>query len=224
MQTPARPIQLQFEESIPLRPEETIKLQTRKGWEVFLAQVPLPCLWVSAHVDPAISRTQYGALEKLKQDLWQCKTTDTIANAYREFLQKLLIKLNWIVLRSKTADNCFHFRGTVERDRADVVGRDLHYHFAIWAPNNLFITDPRSFDLASSTLQTLWHRLVNDQETINYKPIHIDVIRTKKDAEHIAGYENKANSLRTSYELFDDWSTSQMTPPHDKQSVLSDAK
>src|SRR6266436_597793 len=99
MPAPVPSIQSQFEESIPLRPEEKIKLQTRKGWESFLAQVPLPCLWVTAHVDPSISRTQYGALEKLKQDLRQLRTTDSIANAYREFLQKFLIKMNWIVLR-----------------------------------------------------------------------------------------------------------------------------
>jgi hypothetical protein len=82
MQTQPPSIHSQLDEFIPLSPEEKIKLQTRKGWESFLTEIPLPCLWITARVDPSISRTQYGALEKLKQDLWQCRTTDSIANAY----------------------------------------------------------------------------------------------------------------------------------------------
>jgi hypothetical protein len=118
--------------------------------------------------------------------------------------------LNWIVLRSKSWEHTLHFRGTVERDVGDLNGRNLHYHFALWAPANLFIRNPQTMHLACTAIQSLWVRLVNDQITDRYKPIVVKTVTKKQDLDYIAKYENKANSLQTSYELFDDWSTSRL--------------
>jgi hypothetical protein len=206
MQSPARIIHQSVEESIPLRPDEKINQQTRTGWKQFRSHVPLPCLWVSAHVDQTISRSKNAALEKLSKDLWHYGTADNIADAYREFLQKLLIRLNQKLLRFKSTGFCFRFRGTLERDLNDQVGRNLHYHFALWAPNNLFSTDPSLLQATADQCVSLWHQKVNDQETDHYKPIHIDIINTKQDSNHIASYEAKANSVTQAYEIFEDWS------------------
>jgi hypothetical protein len=206
MQPSATINQHPLEESIPFSPAEMISQQTRNQLNTFRSNTPLPCLWVTAHLGDPIIRTKNAALEKLSNDLGHLGTTDLIAGAYREFLQKLLIRLNHKLLDYRKTRLCFHFRGTLERNAADPSGRRLHYHFAFWAPNNLFETDPSLMRRTKQKLIELWHQRVNNQGSERHKPIHIDLVNTRQDAEHIASYEQKANPMTQGYELFDDWS------------------
>jgi hypothetical protein len=201
-----------FEESIPLRPEERISQQTRTQLKAFRSSPPSPCLWVTAHIADPIPRSKSAALEKLSIDLGHLGTADLIADAYRGFLQKQLVRLNNQLLRYKSTRLCYHFRGTLERNSSDQVGRNLHYHFSLWAPNNLFRPDSSLMQSTKDKLIELWHRRVNDHETEHYKPIRIDIINTKEDADHIASYEAKANPMTQAYELFDDWSLAGCPP------------
>jgi hypothetical protein len=200
------------EESIPLSPAEKISQQTRNELNTFRSTAPTPCLWITAHVGDPIDRTKNAALDKLSKDLGSLGTTDLIANAYREFLQKQLIRLNHKLLNYKKTGLCFHFRGTLERNAADPAGRLLHYHFSLWAPNNLFGTDPSLMQKTKQKLIALWHQRVNTQGTQRHKPIHIDIINTQQDADHIANYEAKANPMTHAYEIFDDWSLAGCAP------------
>jgi hypothetical protein len=195
-------------EAIPLRDNEKRTLRARAGWNTFLGSVPLPSLWVTAHVDLSRSRTTYGALEALQIDLRQCQSTDSSANSYRVFLQKFLTKLNWRLLQSKSHTRCFSFRGSLERNVNDQHGTELHYHFFLSAPNELFVDDPTLLDATARELRTLWLQKVNSTVSERHNPIHIQVIRAREDASRVAGYMNKDNPLVKSYELVDDWSTS----------------
>jgi hypothetical protein len=215
MQSSVAPLTQSFEESIPLRPNEWINQQARKQLKDFRSSPPVPCLWITAHIADPIPRSKGAALEKLSIDLGHLGTADLISNAYREFLQKQLIRLNNKLLRYKSTGLCFHFRGTLERNSSDPVGRNLHYHFALWAPKHLFKSDPCLMQSTKDTLIVNWHRHVNDQATERYKPIHIDIINTKEDAARIASYEAKSNPMTQAYELFDDWSLAGCQPiPH----------
>jgi hypothetical protein len=215
MQSAAPSFRQSFEESIPLRSEERINQQTRTQLKAFRSSPPTPCLWVTAHIADPIPRSKSAALDKLSIDLGYLRTADLIANAYREFLQKQLVRLNNKLLRYKYTGLCFHFRGTLERNFSDPVGRHLHYHFSLWPPNQLFSTDVSLMHLTKAALIELWHQRVNDQETERYKPIHIEIITTKEDAARIASYEAKSNPMTQAYEFFDDWSLAGCPPiPH----------
>jgi hypothetical protein len=205
-------IKQSVQESIPLRPDEIIYQQTREQLNAFRSQASIPCLWVTAHVPNPIPRDKSPALEMLRTNRGRRGTADNIANAYKEFLQKQLIRLNDKALRYKSTGLCFHFRGTLERNGGDPTGSHLHYHFSLWAPNGLFRTDPLLMLSTKDKLITLWHQRVNDQETEHYKPIQIDIITNQKDADHIATYEAKANPVTQAYEIFDDWSLAGCTP------------
>jgi len=195
-------------ESIPLRPNEKAKLLTRTGWDSLVANVPLPALWVTAHVDLSLSRPDNAALEQLKMDLKTCQSTDSIANAYRTFLQKIITKLNRKALKSREATRTFRFLGSLERNSLDADGRHLHYHFFLWDPNNSSAQpSPASADIAE-TLKSLWLQRANDKQSGRYRPIDIEVVHDRENAVRVSGYTNKANPFVTSYELFDDWSTS----------------
>jgi hypothetical protein len=197
-----------IEESIELRTEERTRLLTRTGWDAFIANVPLPALWVTAHVDFSLSRTSNDALEQLKMDLKTCQSKDAIANAYRTFLQKILTRLNRKILKSRNPTTTFRFLGSLERNSLDLGGRDLHYHFFLWDPTDRSIEDSLGLKRTAETLRSLWLTKVNNKVTERYKPIEIQVVLNRKNAVRVAEYTNKTNPLVTSYELFDDWATS----------------
>jgi len=152
------------------------------------------------------------SLEQLRIDLAAQRTPDSIANAYLQFLQKQLMRLNNKFLKYKTTHLCFHFRGTLERNAADSTGRLLHYHFALWAPNDLFRTDPALLQVTTDALIAHWHQRVNSQSTRHHKPIHIEIVKTKPDTDRIARYEGKTNPMNQAYEIFDNWSLAGCRP------------
>ena len=195
-----------IEEAILLRPNERATQQIRTAWDTFVASVPLPALWVTAHVD--LSRTDYGALTELKRQLASCSSVDAEANQYRIFLQKFLIKLNWKMLHSKTHEKCFSFRGSLECNAGDSSGNALHYHFYLWDPNGSFARDPSFLNTTRQTLLNLWCKHVNARDTERYKPIDIQIVPDRVNAKHIAQYTNKAVFAPNSFKLFDDWTTS----------------
>ena len=210
MQSPTTslPIPHTIEETIQLRPDERMRYFTRRGWDAFIANVPLPALWVTSHVNLSLSRASNDALEQLKMDLKTSRSKDSIANTYRIFLQKLLTKLNRKILKSRNPTTTFRFLGSLERNACDTKGKDLHYHFFLWEPKGLFVQDPLTLVTTAETLQSLWLQKVNAKETDRYKPIDIQVVLDRDNAIRVAGYTNKSNPLITSYELFDDWSQS----------------
>ncbi len=210
MQSPAMPspVRHTIEESIHFRPDERTRLLTRTGWDAFIANVPLPALWVTAHVDLSPSRPSNEALEQLKMDLAGSRSKDSIADSYRSFLQKLITKLNRKILKSRVSTRTFRFLGSSERSPCGLNSKELHYHFFLWDPANLFVHDPMALDRTAKTLKSLWLEKINSKETARYKPIDIQIIRDREDAVRVAAYTNKSNPFVTSYELFDDWSTS----------------
>ncbi len=206
---PSPSSQYTLEESIPLTPGEKSRLLSRKSWDTFLGSVPVPALWVSAHVDVSQARPAYAALNQLIEiDLKVSRSRDSIATAYRVFLQKLITQLNRKILRSRTSTNTFRFLGSLECSSVDVVGHPPHFHFFLWEPAGLFIQDPLALPTTASTLKSLWHQKVNNKESARCKPIDIQTIWTPEDAQRVAMYTNKSNRHFTSYELFDDWSSS----------------
>jgi len=90
----------------------------------------------------------------------------------------------------------------------DQHGTDLHYHFFLSAPNELFVNDPILLDATAKEFRSLWLQKVNSTVSERYNPIDIQVIREREDASRVAGYMNKDNPQVRSYELVDDWSTS----------------
>ena len=197
-----------IEESIPLRPDVKTRLRTRTIWDTFIGSVPIPALWVSAHIDLSTSRPSNDALEQLKMDLKTCQSKDAFANTYRTFLQKLVTKLNRKILRSRDSTKTFRFLGSLERNSFDLNGTSLHYHFFLWDPTKRPIEDSLALQKTAETLKALWLIKVNNKETERYKPIDIQFVLDRENAVRVAGYTNKANPLVTSYELFDDWATS----------------
>jgi len=211
MQSPtpsSPPVLPAIEEAITLRANERTRVLARTSWDTFLALVPLPALWVTAHVDLSLSRPSNDALEQLKMDLKTCQSKDAMANAYRTFLQKILTRLNRKILKSRSPTTTFRFLGSLERNSLDLGGRDLHYHFFLWDPTDRSIEDALVLKRTAETLKSLWLIKVNNKETERYKPIDIQIVVDRENAVRVAGYSNKANPLVSSYELFDDWATS----------------
>jgi hypothetical protein len=207
LETPSQP---ELDESIVLRPEEQIRRLTTFGWNKFLASVPVPSLWVTAHVDLSPSRHHNAALDHLRTDLLGSHSEDVIANLYRVFLQKVLTPLNRKILKSRTSSNTFRFLGSLERNGSDLTHKALHYHFFLWDAHGLFLSDPDSMQHTARTFESIWLRKVNSKVSVRYKPIDIQFVRTREDAIRVASYMNKANPFVKSYELFDDWSTSRL--------------
>jgi len=141
-------------------------------------------------------------------ELKSCQSKDAKANAYRTHLQKVLTKLNRKILKSRDSTRTFRFLGSLERNSLDLDGTTLHYHFFLWEPNGLFNDDSLALEKTAEILKFLWLTKVNNKETDRYKPIDIQVVLDCENAIRVAGYTNKSNPLITSYELFDDWSTS----------------
>jgi hypothetical protein len=217
-------------EEIPLLPQEQYRLcyqpKLREGWEQFNASVPLPALFVSAHIDMWLTqkpdKDQLGenrysnqpkqkpidAISQLRRPNVICRSLDDRVNEHRIFLQKLITRLNRTILKSRSADKTFSFRGTVERNINDTDGSKLHFHFFLWGPDDFFLCDPAAITTTSAALSALWITKVNNLGTSNYKPIDIQTVTNRDDATRIARYMHKDNPMTMSYELFDDWSTS----------------
>ena len=170
----------------------------------------MPVLWVTAHVDLSSSRPRYVALDQLDFDLKVSHSPDSIAAAYRVFLQKVVTRLNRKILKSRDSANTFRFLGSLERGAADYDGRDLHFHFFLWEPTGLFLLNNLALPATAWTLQSLWHQMVNNKETARCKPVDIQIVLTPEDAQRVAQYTNKTSHHVESYELFDDWSTSKL--------------
>jgi len=151
---------------------------------------------------------RFAPIDELRQPVVTCRSVDDRANQHRVFLQKLVMRLNRKILKSRTADKTFSFRGTVERSIDDTDGTQLHFHFFLWEPNAFFARDPSMMAATSAVLKSLWLSRVNNLETKDYKPIQIDTVTKLSHARRLSAYMLKANPLTKSYELFDDWSTS----------------
>jgi hypothetical protein len=190
--------------------QQTIEL--RNAWSEFLANVPLPALWVSANVHGSTPTRRFQPLHELRMNIARSHARDTKAMHYRIFLQKFLTRLNKKALKSKKWSKTFSFRGVVERNCSDTTGSQLHYHFLLWEPNGRFANDSDLMTKTAEHLKVLWNELVNNAESEHSKPIDIQIVTSRERAKGIADYEIKAKRLSESYELFDDWSSSIKSP------------
>jgi len=200
----------ELDPAISLRPEEKIRRETKLAWNGLLASVPVPALWITAHVDLSATRPSNAALDDLQAGLMNCNSSDSIADLYRIFLQKFLTPLNRKILKSRSQQNTFRFLGSLERNTNDPTGKQLHYHFFLWDPSRLFLTDHTAMQRTADLLKDLWLKKVNDKISARYKPIDIQFVYSPEDTFRLCSYMNKANHLTQSYELFDDWSTSRL--------------
>jgi hypothetical protein len=239
------PTYLPVIEAIRLRTEE-LPLFARAGcWADYISNVPLPALWVTAHVDLSLAylktnetkRIKASVLEQFPKDnltrqnrdaalelvtrqiqrmrrvramrdaLSVCKCEETKAAQYRIELQKIITQVNRKVLKSRSADRTFSFRGClgVNSDR-----RNLHYHFLLWEPTGLFSREPHTMVTTQNALTTLWLDKVNNTSSNRYKPIHVEPVFNQIGAQNLASYMVRDDSFITSYEIFDDWSQSQL--------------
>jgi hypothetical protein len=184
----------------------------RSAWEGFLSNVPVPCLWVTAHLFPLnnqmVNASAYPALTELLGCTRRSASADTNADAYRRFLQKTLTPLNRKILKSRDASSAFAFRGVLERNGDDRDGSRLHYHFFLWHPGGLFATDPTALIRTRDCLNELWLSRVPVRRSERFKPFEALIVSNQGDLSAIADYELKRNTFRDAYELFDDWRTS----------------
>lgn len=227
---------------VPLDDNDAVQLQITNGWTQFISALPLPALWVTAHIDLSIRPTSPRTINQLKHfvlekyspsernasrnylteylrqqiqlserircinnALHECLTPETRADQYRLELHKILVQLNRKILKYRRTGKTFSFRGSLgmNADR-----RNLHYHFFLWAPDQMFFHDQQQMDNAANTLETIWLTKVNNIATTRYKPIHIEPVFAKSDATACSEYMLRENDFTESYELFDDWSLS----------------
>jgi hypothetical protein len=186
------------------------RLQLRSAWQEFLHDVPLPALWVSAHIGPIRGSTGIlnPALRELITYVGSAAPSDAKAAQYRTFLQKTLTPLNRKILKSRDASRAFGFRGVLERNTDDANGSRLHYHFLLWEPNGLFAADPSALTKTADCLRDLWWSKVPVPRSRGFEPIDIQIVTDREVLSRIVRYEMKHNPLTDAYELFDDWSTS----------------
>lgn len=224
---------------------DTFQLAVTHGWSQFISTMPLPALWVTAHIDLSIPPTSQKTLRQLKEAileknpqserqsnraylqeyirqqiqmperircikdaLHECLTPESRADQYRLELHKIIVQLNRKILKYRSTGNTFSFRGSLglNADR-----RNCHYHFFLWAPDQLFSRDPGQMINAAKTLESLWLTKLNNRITTRYKPIHIEPISSRINADACTEYMLRENDCTESYELFDDWSQSHYT-------------
>lgn len=198
-------------DGIPLLAQERWATRLRAGWGDFIASVPMPALWVTAHVDLSTSRSGYAALDHFRRSLHQCRSRDSRANQYRIFLQKVITQLNRKILRSRSHERTFSFRGCLETNGGETSDTNLHFHFFLWDPAGFFARDHSMMDDTTAALESLWLNKVNRLATSRYKPIDIKPVLQRDDATNCARYLLKNNCFTASYELFDDWIGSRLT-------------
>lgn len=207
-------------DDIPLLERHDWRTKIRSAWKEFIASVPLPALWITAHIDFATSHCSSAAVHSLKKNLILCRSTDAIANQYRVFLQKFITPLNRKILKSRSADKTFSFRGCLERNTDNANGAELHFHFFLWESSGLFLRDDSRMDETADIFDSLWHSKVNDLHSHRYKPTEITPVCTYADAINVSGYTLKSDTLNDSYELFDDWSSSAKVKCLNRTSVV----
>jgi hypothetical protein len=193
----------------------TDRVKLKSAWEDFLSAVPLPCLWVTAHVFP-LHQSMLDASRPALRELMDCinssGSADAKADAYRRFLQKTLTPLNRKILKSRDASSAFAFRGALERNTDDLDGSRLHYHFFLWEPGGLFTADPTALSRTRNCLNDLWLDRVPVRPSKRFSPIDIQIVSDHAALSRIPAYEVKKNSFRDAYELFDNWRTSRKIP------------
>ena len=191
---------------IPLLEQHQWRSRIRSAWIDFIAMVPLPALWITAHLD--FTTRSAATVDCLKNNLTLCRSRDAIATQYRVFLQKFITPLNRIILKSRSPYKTFSFRGCLEPNTSDFKGTQLHFHFFLWEPSGLFLRNQSQMLMTADSFDWRWHQKVNDIHSDRYKPIVIKPVFTHADAIAVSRYTLKRDTFDQSYELFDDWSSS----------------
>jgi len=201
-----------IDEFIVFNTVEHQTIELINAWSEFLSNVPVPALWVTAHVQGSTPKKRFQPLHELRINIAKSHARDTKALHYRTFLQKFLTRVNKKALKSKTWSKAFAFRGVVEPNCSDTTGSQLHFHFLLWEPGGRFACEPELMNETARCLTELWVALVNAADTKHSKPIDIEIVTNKDQAKRIADYEHKRKCLSESCELFDDWSMSIKLP------------
>ena len=212
--------QYEYKPNISLLEQHESRTQLRLAWNHFIGSVPLPALWITAHLDFVNYRSSCLSVYNLRRNLARSMSSDTKAHEYRVFLQKFITPINRKILKSRSVNHTFHFRGCLERNADDPNGSQLHFHFFLWEPRGLFQRDPSQMQLTADLFDSLWHQKVNDLHSDRYTPIDIQPVFTRQDAINVSGYMLKSDKLNQSYELFDDWSSSTQMECLNKTSVV----
>jgi hypothetical protein len=146
-------------------------------------------------------------VKAMKDVLNTCRSEETKAAQYRIELQKLMTQLNRTVLKSRSAEAAFAFRGCLGVNS----DRHLHYHYFLWEPSGLFAREPVVMVATQNALRNLWLDKMNNTRSQNFHPIYIEPILQPIGIETASRYMIRSDLFTASYEIFDDWSQSEIS-------------
>jgi len=121
---PSNPSHLPIYYEVAPNRNDTFQLQVTNGWTQFISSLPLPVLWVTAHIDLSIPPTSPKTARELKQSILK-KYPPSERNANRNYLKEYLRQQIQMSERIRCINNALHDCLTPET-RADQYRLELH--------------------------------------------------------------------------------------------------